>query len=108
MCNIVKGSRIDTGKYIVTASNKLGSASAETSVVVLDVPDSPQNVRVLNLNENSLMLNWNTPANDGGSDILNYVVEQIMSDEENWKLVSKTVTSNELKYINIILAIEFT
>ncbi|CAH8650314.1 unnamed protein product [Schistosoma haematobium] len=71
-----KISRSCDGTYILTAVNNCGEARAEFHVTVLGLPSAPQNLIATNLSKTSIRLNWSPPTDTGGSQILNYVIEQ--------------------------------
>ena len=50
-----------------------------------DKPGAPVDLAVADMNETSVALTWNTPEDDGGSEIKNYVIEQRDVGKRAWK-----------------------
>uniref|UniRef100_A0A3Q4I0P8 Titin n=1 Tax=Neolamprologus brichardi TaxID=32507 RepID=A0A3Q4I0P8_NEOBR len=73
---IDKMSRNDSGKYTVSAENSSGTKSAFVVVRVLDTPSAPVNLKVKEITNQSVTLEWEPPLLDGGSKIKNYIVEK--------------------------------
>ena len=44
--------------------------------IIPDVPDAPRNLEVTDVNKHAITLEWMSPRNDGGAQILGYVVER--------------------------------
>lgn len=84
---IDKMSRHDSGKYTVTAENTSGTKSAFVAVRVLDTPSAPVNLKVKEITNNSVTLEWEAPLLDGGSKIKNYVVEKRESTRKTYAAV---------------------
>ena len=88
---IEKSVRADTGFYAVVATNSNGSKSARCNVLVEDVPSPPLNLKPAKVTSESVILTWNVPEDNGGADILNYVVEKREGKNKNWTQVNGTV-----------------
>ena len=43
---------------------------------VLDTPDAPRNVTLVELSHNAVGLEWSAPHNDGGAPVTSYVIER--------------------------------
>lgn len=84
---IDKVSRMDSGKYTVTAENSSGSKSALIVVRILDTPSSPVNLKVKEITNQSVTLAWEVPILDGGSKIKNYIVEKRESTRKTYAAV---------------------
>lgn len=74
----------------MTVDNKCGRKSATISVRVLDTPGQPGPLSIKDVTLDSVLLEWNEPNNDGGSEITNYVIEKREEDRRSWSLVSST------------------
>merc|ERR1712002_105922 len=69
----------DTGTYVISAQNRSGMVKKEIKVVVHDAPDPPSNIQLGDvMNDNTLAITWDPPANNGGSPVKHYCVQ--MSD----------------------------
>uniref|UniRef100_A0A8C6NPH3 Titin n=1 Tax=Nothobranchius furzeri TaxID=105023 RepID=A0A8C6NPH3_NOTFU len=84
---IDKMSRNDSGKYTVTAENSSGTKSALVVVRVLDTPSTPVNLKVKEITNQSVTLEWEPPLLDGGSKIKNYIVEKRESTRKTYAAV---------------------
>lgn len=82
--------RGDTGIYTITVENEHGKDRASCSVTVLDVPEAPQGpVKIADINKEGCTLTWKPPADDGGSDIVHYVVEKMDTTRGSWQEVGR-------------------
>uniref|UniRef100_A0A673JL27 Titin n=1 Tax=Sinocyclocheilus rhinocerous TaxID=307959 RepID=A0A673JL27_9TELE len=74
-----------TGIYILTVSNSAGSKTVSLNVTVLDVPAAPIGpVNILEVTPDSMVIEWRPPKDDGGSPVMNYIVEKRESNKETW------------------------
>lgn len=56
-----------------------------------DVPSAPRApIEVSGMAKDSLILSWHEPEKDGGSKIIDYIIEIKESTEKDWKFVSST------------------
>ncbi|KAF3843851.1 hypothetical protein F7725_002700 [Dissostichus mawsoni] len=85
---IDKMSRNDSGKYTITAENASGTKSAFVVVRVLDTPSAPVALKVKEITNQSVTLEWEPPLLDGGSKIKNYVIEKRESTRKTYAAVS--------------------
>lgn len=63
--------------YRLKLSNELGSDTCEIKVQIMDLPEPPRYLIADNVGSENIMISWKAPANDGGSMIINYVVERL-------------------------------
>uniref|UniRef100_A0A3Q3B710 Titin n=1 Tax=Kryptolebias marmoratus TaxID=37003 RepID=A0A3Q3B710_KRYMA len=85
--------RGDTGEYILTVSNPVGSKTVALHVTVLDLPGPPIGpVNILEVTPDHMMIQWRAPKDDGGTPITNYVVEKkdVKKPWEPWSVVSSS------------------
>uniref|UniRef100_A0A3Q2CRG7 Titin n=1 Tax=Cyprinodon variegatus TaxID=28743 RepID=A0A3Q2CRG7_CYPVA len=95
---IIKDStKEDTGKYEITLTNSIGTKTAEISVIILDKPGPPSNIRVDEVSADFISLSWDAPTYDGGCQINNYVVEKRDTTSTTWQIVSATVARTSIK-----------
>ncbi|KAJ8952470.1 hypothetical protein NQ314_007548, partial [Rhamnusium bicolor] len=85
--------RNDRGEYQVKAVNKLGEDNQSFLVTVTDKPSPPGKARVVMALGRSVTLSWNTPQDDGGCKIGNYIVEYYRL---GWNVWLKAATSRQL------------
>eukprot|EP00061_Rhincodon_typus_P019056 g48497.t1 len=82
--------RKDAGFYVVCAKNRFGIDQQTVELDVADVPDSPRGLQVSDITRDSVILTWNPPANDGGSRVINYVIEKCATTAEMWIRVAQS------------------
>ncbi|NXI20311.1 TITIN protein, partial [Irena cyanogastra] len=85
--------RADHGTFTIKVENDHGVAKASCEVNVLDTPGPPVNFVFEDLRKNSVICKWEPPLDDGGSEILNYVLEKKDNTkaEMGWVTVSSTL-----------------
>lgn len=66
--------RADSGFYVCTTQNAYGSDSLTVELVVLEQPDAPVNVELVEITSRTMTLVWNIEF-DGNSPLLTTVVE---------------------------------
>ncbi|GAU87381.1 hypothetical protein RvY_00244-2 [Ramazzottius varieornatus] len=82
----------DTGKYRVEIVNDSGSAECIFPLKVTGKPGAPTGpLRITDITQHQCTLFWRPPENDGGSKILNYVIERKDVSRENWVVASSYV-----------------
>ena len=81
-------SRINTGKYVLTASNPKGTKSVTFNVKVLDTPGPVANLTVKDVNASSAQISWTPPENDGCSEVTSYVIEMKEPDKKSWSVAA--------------------
>uniref|UniRef100_H2YFD0 Titin n=1 Tax=Ciona savignyi TaxID=51511 RepID=H2YFD0_CIOSA len=94
---IPESSRSDSGKYTLTLDNTSGSTSASCSVKVLDTPGPCQNISVKDISKDYATATWEPPANDGGSNITNYIVEKKETGRKAWSTITTGCQRNHIK-----------
>uniref|UniRef100_A0A8C1ZA59 Uncharacterized protein n=1 Tax=Cyprinus carpio TaxID=7962 RepID=A0A8C1ZA59_CYPCA len=81
--------RKDSGYYIICAKNRFGVDKQTIELAVADVPDPPKDVKVSDIGRDTLTLTW-SPGNDGGSEIINYIIEKCPTTGDRWIRVAQT------------------
>lgn len=76
---IKKPTREGTGKYQIKLSNAQGEDSKDVTINMQNVPTVPQDVEVTEIFQSSCVVAWKPPQDDGGSPILKYVIERMVS-----------------------------
>lgn len=67
-----------------------------------DKPGPPAAFDITEVTNESCLLTWNPPRDDGGSKITNYVVERRAADSDMWHKLSSTVKDTKFKATNLI------
>lgn len=80
----------DAGFYIVCAKNRFGIDQQTVELDVADVPDPPRGIKASDVSRDSVTLNWVAPANDGGSRVINYIIEKCPTTAERWQRVAQS------------------
>jgi titin len=85
-----------TYTYRVTPVTKAGSgASATGTFTTLAVlPQAPRNAKVSEITGSGLTISWSLPLSNGGSPILDYLVEMSSDGGGTWKPVPHTASNN--------------
>ncbi|CAG2161698.1 unnamed protein product [Oppiella nova] len=77
--------RGDTGKYTIKATNPYGEDSADIQVLVYNQPSPPRGpLEYQSVTNSTVTLNWKTPEDDGGSEIIGYSVEKCEFGSDKW------------------------
>ena len=92
--------RKDNGYYIITAKNRFGMDKQTIEVNVADIPEAPTGVMVSDITRDSITMTWEPPANDGGCDIIGYIVEKCPTTADRWIRAGQT-TDCSITIINI-------
>ncbi|ESO07595.1 hypothetical protein HELRODRAFT_76196 [Helobdella robusta] len=84
-------SRGDVGTYCIKIRNYMGFDEASFPVNVTDRPGSVSNKpQVLDVTDSSCVVTWSPSSDDGGSPILEYIVEECEKVAGRWKLAGST------------------
>uniref|UniRef100_H2YLE9 Titin n=1 Tax=Ciona savignyi TaxID=51511 RepID=H2YLE9_CIOSA len=104
---IEKSVRCDNGVYTITASNALGCKTARVTVLVQDVPAAPTNFKPTKVTAESLLLTWEAMSDNGGADLMNYVVEKREGKNKNWTQMSSTVIDTKFRVTKLTAGMEY-
>lgn len=70
-------SRVNSGKYTITAVNDSGKDEADVEVTILDKPGKPEGpLEVSDVHKEGCKLKWKKPKDDGGLPLTAYVLEK--------------------------------
>nr|XP_046189939.1 titin-like [Oncorhynchus gorbuscha] len=83
-----KATRDDSGKYTVTLQNVAGKVTCTLNVRVLDSPGPPCRVAVKDVTKSSATVAWDTPENEGGAAVTNYLVDIREVNNKGWTRVT--------------------
>lgn len=97
----------DVGKYEITLTNSVGTKKAEISVIILDKPGPPSNIKMDEVSANFVSLSWDPPSYHGGCQINNYVVEKRDTTSTTWQIVSATVARTSIKVSRLTQGTEY-
>uniref|UniRef100_A0A670HYV7 Titin n=1 Tax=Podarcis muralis TaxID=64176 RepID=A0A670HYV7_PODMU len=90
--------RKDTGEYLLTVSNIAGSRTVPVHLTVLDVPGPPTGpIDILEVTPDHMVIAWRPPKDDGGSAVINYIVEKRETRKETWGVVSSGTNQTRIK-----------
>lgn len=95
---VIKGAeRSDSGVYDLLLENKVGKKKVQIKVKVIGRPSAPEGPMVFEeIQANSVKVSWKTPTDDGGSEILGYIVERREAARNAWYTVDSRVTDTHL------------
>lgn len=85
--------RSDSGFYNITLNNRFGSHQATVQLLVADVPNQPERLKVSGISRDSVDLSWIAPSDDGGKPILKYIIEKSLASSDRWMKVSSASTT---------------
>ena len=67
------------------------------------LPGPPSTPEALSITKDSITLTWNMPVNDGGTDILGYIVERKQPQGQRWiRATPQMITATKFVSISII------
>lgn len=95
---VIKGAeRSDSGVYDLLLENKVGKKKVQIKVKVIGRPSAPEGPMVFEeIQANSVKLSWKVPTDDGGSEILGYIVERREAARNAWYTVDSRVIDTQL------------
>ncbi|KAJ7984554.1 hypothetical protein DPEC_G00356000 [Dallia pectoralis] len=100
-CFVIEGAeREDEGNYTIVVTNPAGEDKAMLFVKIVDVPDSPENVKCTSVGEDCATIVWEPPKFDGGAPIKGYLMERKKKGSHRWTKLNFDVyegTSYEAK-----------
>lgn len=95
---VIKGAeRSDSGVYDLLLENKVGKKKAQIKVKVIGRPSAPEGPLIFEeIQSSSVKLSWKVPTDDGGAEILGYIVERREATRNAWYTVDSRVTDTHL------------
>lgn len=90
---VIKGAeRDDSGTYDLLLENKCGKKNVHIKVKVIGRPTAPEGpLGFEDVQAQSVKLTWKAPSDDGGSEILGYIVERQQVPKTAWYTVETRV-----------------
>ncbi|XP_066263902.1 titin-like isoform X2 [Branchiostoma lanceolatum] len=81
-------------RFKIMAENKFGTGRAFTTDKIIprkpfEEPTAPQNAKVTDVNETTMVINWSEPEFDGGSPIIGYLIERREKSGKRWVKCTK-------------------
>uniref|UniRef100_H2YLF8 Titin n=1 Tax=Ciona savignyi TaxID=51511 RepID=H2YLF8_CIOSA len=92
-----KGERKDSGLYKVTVQNDGGQRDGKIILAVVNKPTPPRDLDVKEVTHEHVLLTWEAPEDDGGSELLNYVIEKRDISRMMWTTVNSTSLKTEFR-----------
>lgn len=65
-----------TFKVVVSTLNRCMKCHYQLNIFPLDVPSAPEDISVHDIFQDSCILKWKKPKDDGGMPIVNYLIER--------------------------------
>ena len=85
-----KASRDLSGKYQIKLSNGQGEDTKDVDIIMQTVPSAPQEVDAREIFQNSCVIKFKKPKDDGGSPIIKYIFEkQDLTAKSGWDAVAE-------------------
>ncbi|XP_061841145.1 immunoglobulin-like and fibronectin type III domain-containing protein 1 isoform X1 [Nerophis lumbriciformis] len=82
--------RRDSGEIKIKLKNEHGTAEAITQLIVLDKPTSPLGPAEITLSSATCIeFKWRPPKDDGGSLVMNYIMERQQVGRNTWKKIGE-------------------
>uniref|UniRef100_A0AAY5EM62 Titin n=1 Tax=Electrophorus electricus TaxID=8005 RepID=A0AAY5EM62_ELEEL len=100
--------RNDSGVYTMTGKNIVGSVTDNIIVKVHDVPGPPKGpIKLDKIERTSIEFSWESPENDGGVPINNYVVEIRETTSQTWVELSSLIIRTTFKATHLTTGVEY-
>lgn len=95
---VIKGAeRSDSGVYGLQLENRVGNIKAQIKVKVIGRPSAPEGPLVFeDIHANSVKVSWKVPTDDGGSEILGYILERREATRNAWYTVESRVNDTQV------------
>lgn len=106
---IVRNARKENaGKYTLVLDNKLVKNFFDIKVITLGPPSQPIGpIRFDEIKAQSIIISWDEPQDDGGSEITCYSVEKRETSQAAWKMVCSSVVRTTFKLPNLVKGTEY-
>ena len=95
--------RDDSSRYSILLRNECGEKKATVNIKVLDQPGKPKGPIVFSrVTAEKCNLSWERPTEDGGADIMHYVVEKRESSRISWVTVHEKIKETSCTVCNLL------
>ncbi|XP_034443525.1 titin-like [Hippoglossus hippoglossus] len=100
--------RKDSGQYNLTLQNTCGTTSKAIACKVLDRPGPPAGpLEVSGLSAEKCTLSWGPPHENGGAEIMHYIVEKCETSRVAWTLVYGDMMATTCKITKLLKGNEY-
>ncbi|XP_054889486.1 titin-like [Poeciliopsis prolifica] len=100
--------RKDSGQYTLTVQNAGGATSRAITCKVLDIPGPPVGpLEVSGLSAEKCTISWGPPQENGGAEVLHYVVEKCETSRISWTLVYGDMKATTCKITKLLKGNEY-
>jgi titin len=82
--------RMDTGMYVIQAKNRYGNDQCSVDVLVTTVPEAPEQIKISDVERDSVVVSWKAPQDTGGLPLIKYTVEMCPTSSETWTKAGST------------------
>ena len=95
---VIKGAeRGDSGLYDLLLENRVGKKKAQIKVKVIGRPSAPEGPLVFeDIHASSVKVSWKVPLDEGGSEILGYILERREATRNAWYTVESRVSDTQV------------
>uniref|UniRef100_T1JE43 Down syndrome cell adhesion molecule-like protein Dscam2 n=1 Tax=Strigamia maritima TaxID=126957 RepID=T1JE43_STRMM len=87
---IKQAGRKDSTNFICSVENYYGSENATFNLLVLEKPDAPEEVKIIEANNRTVVIGWTAPF-DGNNPINKYILQYKLTTD-NWELGTRNLT----------------
>lgn len=99
--------RDDSGIYTLVLQNVAGCKDLTIVVNVLDSPSRVGDLKGVDITKNSVFLQWDKPAHDGGACVSNYIVERRLTTRKSWATVATDVVRDSYRVAGLVQGEEY-
>lgn len=100
--------RKDSGQYTLTLQNAGSSTSRIITCKILDRPGPPAGpLKVSGISAEKCSLSWEPPMEDGGAEIMHYIVEKCETSRVSWTLVFDDMMATSCKITKLVKGNEY-
>lgn len=100
--------RKDSGQYTLTVQNTGGTLAKVVTCKVLDRPGPPAGpLQVSGLSAEKCTLSWGPPLENGGAEIMHYIVEKCETSRVSWTLVYGDMMATTCKVTKLLKGNEY-
>lgn len=96
------------GKYTLILDNAVSRKSFSFTIITLGPPSKPKGpIRFDEIKSESVVISWDAPDDDGGSEITNYSIEKRETSQTNWKVVCSSAARETFKVTKLVKDLEY-